>query len=234
MQEKSLTRRTVLYVGAGLAAASAIGWSDLAIAGAADAPSDPRGPYASAALTREFVSIGVLRSVETAAALTQFMDQHGSHATSKDLLFCPDLIAYPQSPDIKLLAATAREHNLWLAFHPSPTRQLALISVDHVDEAIETHLLSTDLGVIQTSFGNIALSFSQLVAGSAHGLKMWGAEIVLQAGGPGEHSDSGVYSVASDAIYGPRGDVLETAADGAQQLFSARIPIADFRKSRTV
>jgi len=234
MHEKSLTRRTVLNAGAGLAAASAIGWSDLAIAGAADAPSDPNGPYPSAALTRDFVSIGVLRSVETAAALAQFMDQPGSHATSKDLLFCPDLIAHPQSPDIKLLAAAAREHDLWLAFRPSPTQQLALISVDHVDGAIETHLLSTDLGVIQTSFGNIALSSSQLVAGSAHGIEMWGAEIVLQTGEPREPGDSGVYRVANNAIYGPRGDVLETAADGAEQLFSARIPIADFRKSRTI
>ena len=226
MQDLSVSRRAVLGAGTGFAAASSLGW------GAALAhevtPQVGLG-YPGVALARQFVSIGSLRSIRTAGELAQYFDNADHHAASKDLLFCPDLEPQAGNAGLEQLTAIALKHDLWLAFHPAATAQLAVLTVNHSEGAATAQLETSASGLLPTRLGNLAFAVST----AESSLAIRDSEIVLQAGAPASRPGNGTYCVTRSAVYGPGGDVLETAADSSQLLISARIPIAAFRAMRT-
>lgn len=222
MHKTPISRRALMNAGAGLAAVSVLGCSPASLSGGAAIPAPANASYPSSPLARNFVSVGVIRSASTAAAAAGFIDK----ADNKDLLFLPNLITDLEGPALAILAKSAQANGVWLAFRAERGQQRADILIDSTGDVLEIPQSDADLTAIPTPLGNIAFASGTPQASSEAG----NAEIVLLT----DTGDSyaGAYTISADAMVGPVGDIIETAANAAAPLISARIPIAGFRKLR--
>lgn len=227
MHKTLMTRRTLINTGAALAAVSAVGCSPVTFA---SGPAIASGSLLGAALAKNFVSIGVIRTLTTGAAAAEFINQPGTNAASKDLLFLPSLVADIKAPEAALLAKSARANNVWLAFSARRGQRLTNMLIDSTGNLLELAQPDAGISVMPTSLGNVAFVSGSSEIGPRRSSEHGDAEIVLLT----SHGQSytGAYTISSDAIYAPGGEIIETASNPAQPLISVRIPIADFRKLR--
>lgn len=228
MPASSLTRRALINAGVGVAAATVVGCAPVAIANRPILPAMPENAYSKTALAKDFVVVGVVRSSATAADAAGFIDQAENNAASTDLLFFPGLVAQFDAREILSLAKSAQANSVWLAFRVRRGERLANVLIDSTGEILEISQSAGGLTIVPTPLGDMAFTYSTQAAGS----ELRGAEIVLQTEAQHGGGHSGAYTISSNAIYGPQGDILDAAYDESQPLISVRIPIAGFRKMR--
>ena len=223
MHSIPITRRALINAGAGLAAVSAMGCTPITLAsGSAVTNASKR----DSPLAMSFVSIGVIRTAATATAAAEFLTKAPKTA-SKDLLFLPGLVAELQGAELLTLAKIAQANEVWLVFSGRRGTEWADTLIDNAGQVRQFPRSGSGLGVMPTPLGNVAFASPAL-----SDEKINVPEIILHVGDLPSARYTGAYTISTNAIYSPRGDIIETIFYAKQPLISARIPIAGLRELR--